>query len=154
MLDYPIDLLPLVARGASLTNLAFVILYLVHITPSIFRFAQASLITWKILASVYGNFQTMIYVMTKLFDPVQFVLYWIALFASYLWFQYLKVQTIFYQRPSKFYQLTQNIATDLTGIYLNNACFVQNSGAQISAWDGQKLFCPFIFIFKCSIKTE
>ena len=94
MLDYPIDLLPLAARVASLTNLAFVILYLVHITPSIFRFAQASLITWKILASVYGNFQTMIYVMTKLFDPVQFVLYWIALFASYLWFQYVKVQTI------------------------------------------------------------
>jgi len=92
MLDYPIDLLPLVAKGASLTSLAFVILYLVHITPSIFRFAQASLITWKILASVYGNFQTLIYVMTKLFDPVQFVLYWIALFASYLWFQYVKFQ--------------------------------------------------------------
>ena len=122
MLDYPIDLLPLAARGASLTNLAFVILYLVHITPSIFRFAQASLITWKILASVYGNFQTLIYVMTKLFDPVQFVLYWIALFASYLWFQYVKVQTIHYQMQSNSYQLSQNIATDLTGIYLNNTC--------------------------------
>ena len=94
MMDYPIDLLPVSLRVSSLTTLAFVILYLVHITPSIFRFAQSSLMTWKILSAIYGNFQTMIYVLTKVFDPVQFVLYWIALFISFLWIEYVKVYFI------------------------------------------------------------
>ena len=51
-----------------------------------------------------------------------------------------------FKDSSNFYQLTQNMATNLTGIYLNNACFVQNPMVQIPGWNG-KMFVPFFFSF-------
>ena len=54
-------------------------------------------------------------------------------------------QVIFYLRHSNFYQLTQDMWTDLTRIYLNDTCFVQKSGLQIPALDGEifKFFIKF-----------
>ena len=48
--------------------------------------------TWQQLARFYGNIHAAMVLATNLFDPVQFILYWIALFFNQIWIEYMKFQ--------------------------------------------------------------
>ena len=77
-----------------------VILYLLYLSPAIFRYGQEVLLTWQMIASIYGNIHAIVLVMTKM-DPVLFVLYWISLFLAQLWIEQAKVSTSTKAVPSK-----------------------------------------------------
>lgn len=96
MMDYPVDLLPLSLNVSSLAVLLFVIFYWLYLAPTLFKYGQEALLTWQLMTSLYGNGQGIVLAMGRLFDPVLFVLYWIALFLAQLWTEHAKVQ------PNKF----------------------------------------------------
>ena len=93
ILDYPVDLLALSLNVSSLAVLLIVIFYWLYLAPSLFKYGQEALLTWQLMTSLYGNGQGILLTMGRLFDPVLFVLYWIALFLAQLWTEYAKVNS-------------------------------------------------------------
>lgn len=91
LMDYPINVLPLALKFSTLCLILIVALYLVYSLPTILRLAQNALETWQLITLLYGNVHALALTMTRLFDPIQFILYWIALFFSQLWLEYIKV---------------------------------------------------------------
>ena len=85
------DLLALSLNVSSLAVLLIVIFYWLYLAPSLFKYGQEALLTWQLMTSLYGNGQGILLTMGRLFDPVLFVLYWIALFLAQLWTEYAKV---------------------------------------------------------------
>ena len=48
--------------------------------------------TWHLLTRHYGNIHGIVVLATNLFDPIQFILFWIALFFNQIWLEYIKFQ--------------------------------------------------------------
>lgn len=92
LMDYPMNILPLALKLSTLSLLVVVALYLIYNLPSIVRLAYNALETWQLISLLYGNVHALALTMTRLFDPIQFILYWIALFFSQLWLEYIKVK--------------------------------------------------------------
>ena len=76
---------------SSLLVMLIVVLYWLYLSPTLFKYGQEALLTWQLITSIYGNMHGIVLAMTKLFDPVLFVLYWIALFLAQLWIENAKV---------------------------------------------------------------
>ena len=55
-------------------------------------FTLRSAYNWQLLARFYGNGQAFMILLTHLLDPIQFILYWIALFFNQIWIEYIKFQ--------------------------------------------------------------
>lgn len=91
IMDYPPDSMNLSLKISSLSCLGCVAYYLLSISGQIYRFAQNQLYLWRALTTIFGNFHGVVMLMAKLFDPAQFVLYWICLFFTYLWIEYVKI---------------------------------------------------------------
>lgn len=92
LLDYPEDMLISSLRIATTITLTSTILYVFYLTPSILRFSMNALQTWHLLTRHYGNVHGIAVLATNLFDPIQFILFWIALFFNQIWLEYIKFQ--------------------------------------------------------------